>query len=98
MLQLWKVWPYGKVLYSDSEKRASGGFCTSSYHGKGLKAHYWPLPIIQVVVNKTVMTALVDTRCTTTLINSRLLIRCGIVKAVDGRDIKCKGAWQMECK
>ena len=62
---------------------------------------YWPLPIIEVVVNNTVMTALVDTGCTTTLINSRLMSgcgRCGTVKAVDGRDIKCKGVWQVEIK
>ena len=101
MLQLWKVWTYGKVLYSDSGKQARGSFCASSYPGNRLKAQYWPLPIIEVVVNNTVMTALVDTGCTTTLINSRLMSgcsRCGIVKAVDGRDIKCKRARQVEIK
>ena len=100
MLQLWKVWPYGKVLYSDSGKWARGSFYTSSYPGNRLKVQYWPLPII-VVVNNTVMTALVDTGCTTTLINSRLMSgcsRCGTEKAVDGRDIKCKGARQVEIK
>ena len=52
-------------------------------------------------MNKTVMTALVDTGCSTALINSRLMSgcgRCGTVKAIDGRDIKCKGAWQVEIK
>ena len=96
MLQLGKVWTYGKVLYSDSGKRARGSFCTSSYPSNRLKAQYWPLPIIEVVVNNTVMTALLDTGCTTTLINSRFMSgcsRCDTVKAVDGRDIKCKGAW-----
>ena len=57
--------------------------------------------MIEVVVNNTVMTTLVDTGYTTTLINSRLMSgcgRCSTVKAVDGRDIKCKGAWQVEIK
>ena len=101
MLQLWKVWTYGKVLYSDSGKQARGSFCASSYPSNRLKAQYWPLPLIEVVVNNTVMTALVDTRYTSTLINSRLMSecgRCGTVKAVDGRDIKCKGARQVEIK
>ena len=52
-------------------------------------------------MNNTGMTALVDTGCTTTLINSRLMSgcgRCGTVKAVDGRDLKCKGARQVEIK
>ena len=101
MLQLWKVWPYDKVLYSDSGKWARGSFCASSYTGNRLKAQYWPLPIIEIVVNNTVMTALVDTGCTTTLINYRLMSvcgRCGTVIAVDGRDIKCKGARQVEIK
>ena len=52
-------------------------------------------------MNNMVMTALVDTGYTTTLINSRLMSgcgRCGTVKAVDGGDIKCKGAWQVEIK
>ena len=78
-----------------------GGFCASSYPGNRLKVQYCPLPIIEVVVNNTVMTALVDTGCTTTLINSRLMSGCGrrgTVKAVDGRDIKCKGARQVEIK
>ena len=100
MLQLWKVWTYGKVLYSDSGKRARGSFCTSSYPGNRLKVQYWPLQII-VVMNNTVMTTLVGTGCTTTLINSRLMSgcsRCGTVKAVDGRDIKCKGIRQVEIK
>ena len=47
------------------------------------------------------MTTLVDIGCTTTLINSRVMSgcgRCGTVKAVDGRDIKCKGARQVEIK
>ena len=95
MLQLWKVWPYGKVMYLDSGIWARGSFCTSSYPGNRLKAQYWPLPIIEVMVNNTVMTTLVDTGCTTTLINSRLMSgcsRCGTVKAVGGRDIKCKGS------
>ena len=78
-----------------------GSFCDSSYPGNRLKAQYWPLPIIEVVVDNTVMTALVDTGCTTTLINSRLMSgcsTCGTVKVVDGRDIKCKGARQVEIK
>lgn len=66
-----------------------------------MKARYWPLPIIEVEVNDSVMTALVDTGCTTTLINSKLLKRygrSGTVKAVDGRNIECKGARQVEIK
>ena len=52
-------------------------------------------------MNNTMMTALVNTWCTTTLINSRLMSgcsRCGTVKVVDGKDIKCKGARQVEIK
>ena len=102
MLQLWKVWTYiGQGIVLRFRETGKGSFCASSYPGNRLKAQYWPLPIIEVVVNNMVMTTLVDTGCTTTLINSRLMSgcsRCSTLKAVDGRDIKCKGARQVEIK
>lgn len=81
-----------------SQEMGKGSFCASSYPGNRIKVQYWPLPIIKVVVNNTVMTGLVDTVCTITLIKCKLMCRSCTVKAIDGWDIKCKGAQQVVIK
>lgn len=66
-----------------------------------MKAQYQPLPILEVSVGTVIVRALVDTSCTATLLNPKLVSewsRSVTVKAVDGKEVKFKGTQQVEIK